>query len=134
MRTARTMLGFTLMFVALVAGSVSAQQAMVGQDVKSLAGKWIGGGTPTSGTAFPVEIEVQPDGSYTSQMRSTIGNGVIKQDGGKLVAEGHITGSGAPAAGAGKAELTVSSKDGKQMISGEGRDQDGPYNFRLTRQ
>src|SRR3954453_5898971 len=94
MRTARTMLGFSLMFVALVAGSVSAQQAMVGQDVKSLAGKWIGWATPTSGSAFPIEVEVQPDGSYTSQMRSTLGNGVIKQDGSKLVAEGHITGSG----------------------------------------
>ena len=56
-------------------------------------------------------------------------------DGGKLVAEGNlISGTGTAAAGVGKSELTVTSKDGKQLISGTGRDKDGPYNFELTKQ
>ena len=37
-------------------------------------------------------------------------------------------------AGTGKSELTVTSKDGKQIISGTGRDSGGPYNFQLTKQ
>jgi hypothetical protein len=134
MRTARMIVGFALMLVVFAAAGVSAQQAAVGQDVKSLAGKWIGWATPTSGSNIPIEVEVRPDGSYSSKMGSTIGTGNIKMDGGKLMAEGHITGSGGPAAGTGKSELTVTSKDGRQMLTGAGRDQQGPYNFQLTKQ
>lgn len=135
MRTARAMTVLALMFLVLTAAYASAQQAAVaGQDVQSLAGKWIGWGIPTSGSNFPVEVTVQPDGSYTSMMGSTIGQGTIKADGGKLTAEGSISGAAAPGAGQGRSELTVSTKDGKQMIEGAGRDQTGPYNFRLTKQ
>jgi hypothetical protein len=133
MRTARTILGFTLMFVVFAAAYVSAQQATV--EVKSLAGKWIGFASPTRGSNVPLQVEVKSDGSYTSQWGSTMGKGVIKMEGGKLVAEGNlITGTGTAAAGAGKSELTVTSKDGKQLVSGTGRDQEGPYNFQLTKQ
>ena len=129
MRIARTILGFTLMFVVFAAASVSAQ------DVKSLAGKWVGMASPTSGSNVPLEVEVKPDGSYTSKWGSTMGKGVIKMDGGKLTAEGNlISGTGTAAAGAGKSELTVTSKDGKQVISGAGRDSGGPCNFQLTKQ
>ena len=134
-RTARTILLLTLMFVVFAAAYVSAQQALPGQDVKSLAGKWVGWGTPTSGSTFPLEVQVEPDGSYTSTMGATIGKGTIKMDGGKLMAEGQlVTGTGTAAAGVGKSQLTVTSKDGKQMISGAGRDERGPYNFQLTKQ
>ena len=133
MRTARTILGFTFMVVALSAAYVSAQQATV--DVKSLAGKWIGIASPTRGSNVPLQVEVKPDGSYTSQWGGTMGKGVIKMEGGKLVAEGNlITGTSTAAAGVGKSELTVTRKDGKQVVSGTGRDQDGPYNFQLTKQ
>jgi len=51
------------------------------------------------------------------------------------MAEGNlISGTGTAAAGTGKSELTVTSKDGKQIISGTGRDSGGPYNFQLTKQ
>ena len=132
MRAARTILGFTLMFVVFAAAYVSAQQAV---DVKSLAGNWIGFASPTSGSNVPLQVEVKPDGSYTSKWGSTMGKGVIKMDGGKLIAEGNlITGTSTAAAGVGKSELTVTSKDGKQVVSGTGRDQQGPYNFQLTKQ
>jgi hypothetical protein len=121
--------------VVFAATYVSAQQAMVAEDVKSLAGKWIGWLTPTSGSNVQVEVDVKPDGTYTSKLGTTMGKGTIKKEGGKLMAEGNlISGPGTAAAGAGKSELTVTSKDGKQLISGNGRDQHGPYNFRLTRQ
>ena len=63
-----------------------------------------------------------------------MGTGTIKIAGGKLIAEGHLNGSGAAAAGAGRSEITVSSKDGKQTISGTGRENQGPYNFQLIKQ
>ena len=129
MRIARTILGFTLMFVVFAAASVSAQ------DVKSLAGKWVGMASPTSGSNVPLQVEVKPDGSYTSMWGNTMGKGVLKMDGGKLTAEGNlISGTGTAAAGTGKSELTLTSKDGKQVISGAGRDSGGPYNFQLTKQ
>jgi hypothetical protein len=130
MRTARTMLGLALlMSVVFAAASVSAQ------DVKSLAGKWVGMASPTSGSNVPLEVEVKPDGSYTSKWGSTMGKGVIKRDGGKLTAEGNlISGTGTAAAGTGKSELVLTTQDGKQVITGTGRDSGGPYNFQLTKQ
>ena len=131
MRTARTILGFTLMFVVFAAAYVSAQE-----DVKSLAGKWLGYATGTGGTQTTLQVEVKPDGSYTSQWGSTTGKGVIKNEGGKLMAEGNlVTGASTAIAGVGKSELTVTKKDGKpHRVSGVGRDQQGPYNFDLTKQ
>jgi hypothetical protein len=135
MWTARTMTGFALAFAVFAAGSVSAQQAMVGQDVKSLAGRWVGWGTPTTGGNVPMQVQVEPDGAYTSTVGSSIGKGAIKLDGGKLMAEGHLaTGTSTVEHGLGKVQLTVSSKDGKQKMTGVGRDQVGPYNFQLTKE
>jgi len=129
MRRARTILVLTLMFVVVAAASVSAQQ-----DVKSLSGKWVGWLTPTRGGNLPVEVDVQPDGSYTSQVGSTIGKGKITMEGGKIMAEGQlVNGVGGEQAGVGKSQLTVTSKDGKQMISGDGRNDLGPFNYRLTK-
>jgi hypothetical protein len=133
MRTARIIFVLTLTFIVVGAAYVSAQQAAVGQDVKSLAGKWVGFATPTSGSNFPIEVEVKPDGTYVSQLGATRGSGVITMDGGKLMVDGSINGSGAAAAGARRSEITVSSKDGKQTISGVGRDNQGPYNYQLIK-
>jgi len=119
-----------VMFIMLAAVCVSAQQ-----DVKSLAGKWVGWVSPTRGSNVPLQVDLKPDGSYTSTWGSTMGKGTVKMEGGKLVAEGQLVqGTGAAAAGTGKSEVTLTSKDGKQVISGAGRDQDGPYNFQLTKQ
>ena len=130
MRAARTILGFTLMFVVFAAAYASAQ------DVKSLAGKWLGYGVLTSGSQVTLQVEVMPDGSYTSLWGTTMGKGVIKKDGDKFLAEGAlVTGASTAIAGVGKSQLTVTTKDGKpQKISGEGRDQQGPYSFDLTKQ
>ena len=131
MRTSRTILGFTLMFVVFAAAYVSAQQP----DIKSLAGKWRGYAIPTRGSNVPLEIEVKPDGSYTTNWGGKSGVGRITMEGGKLMADGHLLyGTQTTTAGQGKAELTLTTKDGKQKMSGAGRDNDGPYNFELTKQ
>jgi hypothetical protein len=134
MRTARTVLGFTLMSVVFAAAYASAQQAAPA-DIKSLAGKWSGYASPTRGSNVPLEVNVKPDGTYASKWGGKDGTGTIKMEGGKLMADGHLLyGTGATTAGTGRAELTLTKKDGKQMISGVGRDNDGPYNFQLTKQ
>jgi hypothetical protein len=121
-----------LMVVASAAAGVWAQQAMPSQDVKSLAGKWVGRITPSNEV---LQVQIQPDGSYTSVRGTTTGEGTIKMDGGKLMADGHlVTGPNVAVAGPEKAQLTLSNKAGKQMISGTGRDSEGPYSFQLTKQ
>ena len=131
MRT-RTMVALTaVMFVVFAAAYVSAQQP----DVKSLAGKWRGYASPTRGSNVSLEVDVQPDGSYTTLWGGKPGKGRIAMEGGKLMADGHLLyGTGTTTAGEGKAELTLTTKDGKQVMSGTGRDNDGPYNFQLTKQ
>jgi hypothetical protein len=121
-----------LTVVACAAAGAWAQQALPGQDVKSLAGKWVGRITPSNEI---LQVQIQPDGSYTSERGTTTGEGTIKMDGSRLMADGHlVTGPNAAVAGAEKAELTLSSKAGKQVISGTGRDNEGPYSFQLTKQ
>ncbi len=121
-----------LMVVASAAAGVWAQQALPSQDVKSLAGKWVGRMTPSNEV---LQIQIQPDGSYTSVRGTTTGQGTIKMDGGKLMADGHlVTGPNVAVAGPERAELTLSNKSGKQVISGTGRDNEGPYSFQLTKQ
>jgi hypothetical protein len=136
MQTAKRILALTLMFVVVAAVSVSAQQAAPAapKDVKSLAGKWKGFATPASGSGFPVEVVIQPDGSYVSMMGATSGRGTIKMDGGKFTAEGHLSGPAGVAAGAGKSQLSVSTKGGKQVMSGAGRNDAGPFNYELTKE
>ena len=132
-RTARPILVLAVL-VAFAATYVSAQQATSGPDIKSLAGKWTGYASPTRGSNVPLQVDLMPDGSYTSTWGTTIGKGTLKVEGGKLVAEGQlVSGTGKVAAGTGKSELTLATKDGKQVISGVGRDAEGPFNFQLTR-
>jgi hypothetical protein len=120
-----------VMFAVFAAAYVSAQ----GPDVKSLAGKWSGYASPSRGSNVPLEVNLKPDGSYTSLWGGKSGTGRIMMEGGKLMAQGHLLyGPGTTTAGEGKSELTLTTKDGKQMISGTGRDNDGPYNFQLTKQ
>jgi hypothetical protein len=129
--------GVTAMLVVLAAAYVvSAQQASPPvQDLQSLAGRWVGWATPTSGANVALEVDLKPDGSYRSMWGSRQGAGIVKMEGGKLMAEGQlITGAGTAAAGTGRSELTVTDKDGKQTMSGNGRDNQGPYSFRLTKQ
>ena len=55
-------------------------------------------------------------------------------EGGKFMAEGHLSGPTGAAGGGGKSQLTVSTKGGKQVMSGAGRNDAGPFNYDLTKQ
>jgi hypothetical protein len=77
---AKRVLAFALMLVVFMAVTVLAQQVLPMPELQKLAGKWSGWGTSTSGSAFPIEVQIQPDGicstwttTYVSQMESTAG-------------------------------------------------------------
>jgi hypothetical protein len=121
---------------AAAAVSASAQQAAppAVKGLKDLVGKWTGWATSRSGSAFPMEVQINPDGSYIAMMGATSGRGAIKVDGSKIMAEGHLSGPAGADAGAGKSQLTVGTKGGKQVISGAGRNDAGPFDYELTKQ
>jgi hypothetical protein len=121
---------------AAAAVSASAQQPAppAVKGAKHLAGKWTGWATARSGSSFPMEVQINPDGSYVAMMGATSGRGTIKVDGGKILAEGHLSGPAGAEAGAGKSQLTVGTKGGKQVISGMGRNDTGPFSYELTKQ
>lgn len=125
-----------LMLVVFLAVPASAQQAPspAVQDIQQLAGKWTGWGTPASGSAFPIEVQINPDGTYTSRMGATTGTGKLTVAGGKIMAEGHLSGPAAAAAGTSKSEASVATKGGKQVITGQGRNDAGPFNYEITKQ
>ena len=132
---ARSAAACLLMIGLLGSACASSQQASVAPvDVSALAGKWVGWGTLPGGATLPIQVDIRSDGTYTSTIEARNGNGTIKNQGGKLVAEGHLTGAGAVTTGTGRSELTVRSKGGKQTMEGAGRNDRGPFNFQLTKQ
>src|SRR5262249_8971566 len=134
MKIPRMLLALASLLVVFAAAYVAAPQVASGQDIQRLAGRWIGWMSPTRGSSVPIEVDVKPDGSYTSKWGSREGRGVVRMEGGKLMAEGQLaTGTGQPAQGTGKSELNLTVKDGKQTITGIGRDDEGPFNFQLTK-
>ena len=129
MRTRAMVVLIAVVYVVFAAAYVSAQQP----DVKSLAGKWRGYATPTKGGNVTLEVDVKPDGSYTTLYDGKPGKGRIVLEGDKLMSDGLLYGTGSTAP-EGKAQLTLTTKDGKQVMSGSGHGNDGAYNFELTKQ
>src|SRR5262245_58910074 len=105
------------MSVVFAAAYVSAQQAT--PDVQSLAGKWAGGASPTKGSNVPLQVDLKPEGSYTSTWGSRMGQSTVNMEGRKLERQ-IVNGTGAAAAGFGKSETTLTSKGGKHVVSSVG--------------
>src|SRR5262245_12739804 len=127
MRKAKTVLALTLVLAVSMVAYASAQQA----DVASLKGKWKGWLTGRGGTSMPAEVTVAADGSYTALIGANSGRGTIKADKGKYMAEGQL--SGTPV-GEGMSTLTIADKAGKKVMSGQGRNDTGPFTFELTKE
>jgi hypothetical protein len=111
--------------------SASPAAATTVLDPKTLAGKWEGYARPTSGPAVPIELDVRPDGTYVSRMGATSGTGTFRVMNGTLVTEGHL--SGAAFADAGKSTAVVRDRNGRLVLSGNGRNDAGPYSYELTK-
>ena len=136
MQAAKKILTFTLMFVVCGAIYAWAQQAptQAVKDIQSLAGKWTGWATPASGSAFPIEVHINPDGTYTSLMGAASGTGSFKVVDGKVMADGHLSGPKGAAAGTGMSQATIATKGDKQVLTGAGHNDAGPFNYELIKQ
>src|SRR5438034_6553513 len=128
MVSAKKILALTLMLIVVAAVQVSAQAVT---DVKALAGKWKGWGTGSSGSGFPIEVQINPDGTYTSIMDTGRGTGTFKVAGGKITTSGHLSG---PNPTDTAAQVTLATKGGKQVLTGQGRSDRGPYSFEVTKE
>lgn len=111
------------------AGSPSAMTST--PEVGTLAGRWDGWMKGTGGNTSPVQVKVNPDGTYTSQMGATGGTGTFQIVDGKILTKGHLSGS---AFGSDRQSVvTVVEKGGRPTLIGDGRNEAGPYSFELTK-
>jgi hypothetical protein len=100
-------------------------------DVKNLAGAWTGFTKGEQGNTTPVEVQVSADGTYVSRVGSSSGTGTFKVVNGKIVTQGHLSGS---AYGSDRqSTVSVKDKDGRMVLVGQGRSQAGVYSFELTK-
>ena len=126
----------TVALMFILGAAYASAQPMAITDIRHLAGKWSGWGTAPSGGAFPIEVAVNSDGTYTSMMGATRGQGRFTTVDCKITGvttEGHLSGP----AGAGSAAVshaTVGAQGGTQVLSGSGRSDAGPFNYALTKQ
>jgi hypothetical protein len=100
-------------------------------DVGTLVGTWDGYMRGTGGASSPIQVKVNPDGTYTSQMGSESGSGTFRVVDGQVVTQGHLSG---PAFGSDRQSVVkVADKGGRPVLVGEGRNEAGPYSFELTK-
>jgi hypothetical protein len=103
-------------------------------DVKSLSGKWLGWATGTgAGTPNPIDLTINPDGTWTSRTGAQVQNGVVSLNDGKI----SFTRQGA--SGGSTTVLQASTaglqeRDGKRVLIGQGRSDYGPYTYEFTEQ
>jgi hypothetical protein len=138
MPTATRMAALALVIIPMMAGCASrdsragSPSAMTSApQIGTLAGRWDGWMKGTTGNIVPVQVTVNPDGTYTSQMGATSGSGTLQVVDGKIVTKGHLSGG---AFGADRQSVvTLVEKGGRPTLSGEGRSEEGPYSFELTK-
>ena len=140
MRTAIRMIALVLVIGVPVVGCASKQSASTGApsamtattpEIGKLVGRWDGWMKGASGNSAPVQVMVNPDGTYTSQMGASSGSGTFQVVDGKILTKGHLSGS---AFGADRQSVvTVVEKGGRPVITGEGRNDVGPYSYELSK-
>jgi hypothetical protein len=100
-------------------------------DVSSLAGRWDGWMKGSGGVTAPVQVTVNPDGTYVSTIGAASGNGTFEVVDGRVLTKGHLSGS---AFGAGRqSTVSMAERGGRPVMVGEGRDDRGPYSFELMK-
>ena len=138
MVTATRVATLVLVVFSLAAGcasrssSTGSPSAMTtGPYVQTLVGRWDGWMKGATGVTAPVQVVVNPDGTYTSQVGASSGGGTFQVVDGRVVTRGHLSGS---AFGSERQSVvTVVERGGRPTITGEGRNDAGPYSYELTK-
>ena len=103
-------------------------------DVKSLSGNWLGFATGTAaGAPNPIELTINPDGTWTSRMGAQVQNGVVRLKDGKVSFE-RGTASGPSTTVLQASTAVLQNRGGKRVLVGQGRSDYGPYSYEFTEQ
>ncbi len=129
----------SLAFLALViavAGCASAPSGSAPQveSVASLSGKWLGYATGTAaGAPNPVELTINPDGTWNSRTGAQLQNGTVTINAGKI----NFTRQGASGDSAtvfSSSTAILQERGGKRVLVGQGRSDYGPFTYEFTEQ
>lgn len=103
-------------------------------DVKALSGTWLGYATGTgAGAPNPIELTIQPDGTWTSRIGAQAQGGVLSLRDGRIV----FTRTGASAGSSTVLQASTAvlqERGGKRVLVGQGRNDYGPYSFEFAEQ
>jgi hypothetical protein len=118
------------MLLSTMVGCASAPPTLQVSDVQSLSGKWLGNATYTgAGAPNPIELTINPDGTYTSRTAAQLQTGTV------TIRDGKISFVRTTAAGSSTASTAVlQERGGKRVLVGQGQAVDGPYSYEFTEQ
>jgi hypothetical protein len=128
-------LAFVVLVIA-VAGCASAPsgRALQVDSVASLSGKWLGYATGTAaGAPNPIELTINPDGTWSSRTGAQLQNGTVTINAGKI----SFTRQGASAGSAtvfSSSTAVLQERGGKRVLIGQGRSDYGPFTYEFTEQ
>lgn len=138
MRTSRTAVAVVVLG-ALVAGLAAGcasrgtvKPITTTADLAALAGRWEGFGTGAGGGSRPASMEIGRDGRYRAVIGAFTSSGSLRLAGGGVatVPDGAARGAFATDHGA-TGELRE--REGRQILSLEGRSDRGPYSLEVTK-
>src|SRR5262245_14472174 len=123
-----------LLLGTMVGCASTSGSAVPVSDVKSLAGKWLGYATGTSsGASNPIELTINPDGTWTSRIGAQVQSGVVSISDGRInFVRQSASGTATTVLQSSTADLTE--RDGKRVLVGQGRSDYGPYTYEFTQQ
>jgi hypothetical protein len=128
-------LGFLVPMIALAGcASTPSGRALSVDSVASLSGNWLGYATGTAaGSPNPVELTINPDGTWTSRTGAQVQNGTVTINAGKIT----FTRRGASAGSAtvfSSSTAVLQERGGKRVLVGQGRSDYGPFTYEFTEQ
>ena len=114
--------------------TASSERALEVNSVALLSGKWLGYATGTaSGTPNPVELTINPDGTWSSRTGAQLQNGTVTINGGKINFT-RQSASGGSTTVFSSSTAVLQERGGKRVLVGQGRSDYGPFSYEFTEQ
>ena len=125
-----------VLVLLILAGCTTAPagRALQVDSVAALSGRWLGYATGTAaGAPNPMELTINPDGTWTSRTGAQFQNGTVTINGDKIAftRQGASGGSGTVLS---SSTAVLVDRDGKRVLVGQGRNEYGPYSYEFTEQ
>jgi hypothetical protein len=125
-----------ILLSAIVVGCASAapEGAIRVSDVRSLSGKWLGYATGTAaGAPQPIELIINPDGTYVSRIGGQVQSGRISVSSGKVSFVRDAASATSTTVIAASTAI-LQERGGRRVLVGQGRSDYGPYSYEFAEQ